>query len=278
LGSDDKSGVAVIMETAAYLQEHPQVKHGPIRVCFTCDEEIGHGVDHVDLRKLGATVCYTLDGQGTNEIDTETFSADLAQVTVRGVNIHPSIAKDRMINAIRAAADFIDRLPKDTLCPECTSDREGFLHPYQLSGGVAEVGLKVLLRDFDTANLAHLAKRLQTIARETEQVVSGSRVEIEIIPQYRNMADGLRREPRAVAFAEQALERLGRKPRLTIIRGGTDGSRFTELGLPTPNLSTGEHNPHSPLEWTCLEEMVQAVEMLVELVQLWGAERCSAQQ
>ncbi len=275
LGSDDKSGVAVIVETAAYLLEHPQIKHGPIRVCFTCDEEIGHGVDHVDLKKFGAAVCYTLDGQGASEIDTETFSADLAQVTVRGVNIHPSIAKDRMVNAIRAAADFVDRLPKDTLCPERTSDREGFLHPYQLSGGVAEVSLKVLLRDFDTANLARLAEQLQTVARETEQAVRGSKVEIEIIPQYRNMADGLRREPRAVAFAQQALERLGRTPRLTIIRGGTDGSRFTELGLPTPNLSTGEHNPHSPLEWTCLEEMAQAAEMLVELVQLWGAERGS---
>jgi tripeptide aminopeptidase len=273
LGSDDKSGVAVIMETAAYLLEHPEIKHGAVRICFTCDEEIGHGVDHVDLKRLGATACYTLDGQGANEIDTETFSADLAAVTVRGVNIHPSIAKDRMVNALRAMADFISRLPQDTLCPERTAGRDGFLHPYQLAGGVAEVSLKVLLRDFDTANLASLAERLHAFARETEQAVAGSKVEIAVTPQYRNMADGLRGEPRAVQFAQQALERLGRAPRLTIIRGGTDGSRFTELGLPTPNLSTGEHNPHSPLEWTCLEEMSAAAEMLVELVQLWGAEQ-----
>ncbi len=273
LGSDDKSGVAVIMETAAYLCEHPEIKHPAVRICFTCDEEIGHGVDHVDLQRLGATACYTLDGQGANEIDTETFSADLATVTIRGVNIHPSIAKDRMVNALRATADFLARLPQDTLCPERTAGREGFLHPYQMAGGVAEVSLKVLLRDFETANLASLAERLEVAVRQTERAVAGSKVDIAITPQYRNMADGLRKEPRAVQFAQQALERLGRTPRLTIIRGGTDGSRFTELGLPTPNLSTGEHNPHSPLEWTCLEEMSAAAEMLVELVQLWGEEQ-----
>jgi tripeptide aminopeptidase len=191
------------------------------------------------------------------------------------VNIHPSIAKGRMTNALRAAADFLDRLPRDTLCPEQTEGREGFLHPYQMAGGVAEVTMRVLLRDFDTANLPVLAARLRACAAETKRAFPGAKVEIDITPQYRNMADGLAREPRAALFAQRALERLGRTPRLTIIRGGTDGSRFTELGLPTPNLSTGEHNPHSPLEWTCLEEMAQAVEMLVELVQIWGAERAA---
>lgn len=273
LGSDDKSGVAVIMQTAAWLQEHPQIKHGPVRVCFTCDEEIGHGVDHVDLGQLGATVCYTLDGHGADEIDVETFSADLAVVTVRGVNIHPMIAKGRMVNALRGAADFVARLPRDVLCPEQTAEREGFLHPYQIAGGVAEVTMRILLRDFDTPQLAELAARLRCAARETEREIPGLAVAVAITPQYRNMAEGLAREPRAVLFARQALERRGRQPRLTIIRGGTDGSRFTELGLPTPNLSTGEHNPHSPLEWTCLEEMVQAAEMLVELVQIWSSER-----
>ena len=273
LGSDDKSGMAVIMETAAFLVEHPEIKHGPVRICFTCDEEIGHGVDHVDLKQLGATVCYTLDGQGADEIDVETFSADLAIVTVRGVNIHPAIAKGRMVNALRAAADFIDRLPRDTLCPERTEGREGFLHPYQMSGGVAEVTMRILLRDFETANLEQLAARLQAAAGETQRAFPGATVTVTITPQYRNMAAGLAREPRAAKFAQQALERLGRQPRLTIVRGGTDGSRFTELGLPTPNLSTGEHNLHSPLEWTCVEEMARAVEMLVELVQIWGAER-----
>ncbi len=272
LGADDKAGVAVIMEAAAYLQEHPEIKHGALRICFTCDEEIGHGVDLVDLKQLGATVCYTLDGHGADEIDVETFSADLAVVTVRGVNIHPSIAQGRMVNAVRVAADFVDRLPRAALAPETTSDREGFLHPYQLAGGVAEVTMRILLRDFDSANLGHLAARLRTAAADSQREFPGASVEVEITPQYRNMAEGLAREPRAVAFAQRALERLGRKARLTIIRGGTDGSRFTELGLPTPNLSTGEHNPHSPLEWTCLEEMSQAVEMLVQLAQEWAGE------
>jgi len=270
LGSDDKSGVAAIMELAATLQEHPEIKHGPVRICFTCDEEIGHGVDHVDLSTLGAKVCYTLDGQGADEIDVETFSADLAVVTVRGVNIHPSIAKGRMVNAVRVVSHFIERLPREILAPEVTSQREGFLHPYHLDAAVADAKLRVILRDFDTRQLEILAERLRTAAAETQLAFPGSKVEVEIVPQYRNMAEGLAREPRAVAFAQRALERLGRTPKLTIIRGGTDGSRFTELGLPTPNLSTGEHNPHSPLEWTCLEEMAAAVAMLVELVQVWG--------
>jgi tripeptide aminopeptidase len=272
LGGDDKAGVAVIMETAAFLLAHPEIKHGPLRICFTCDEEIGHGVDHVDLKQLGADVCYTLDGQGADEIDVETFSADLATVKVRGVNVHPSIGKGRMVNALRVAADFISRLPTDSLSPETTSDREGFLHPYTAVGGVGEITLKIILRDFDTPRLADQAELLRVAASESQQKFPGSAIEIEVTPQYRNMADGLAREPRAAAFAKQALERLGRTPKLTIIRGGTDGSRFTELGLPTPNLSTGQHHLHSPLEWACLEEMEQAVRMLIELVQIWAAE------
>jgi tripeptide aminopeptidase len=247
-----------------------------VRICFTCDEEIGHGVDHVDLGRLGATVCYTLDGQGSDEIDVETFSADVADVTVHGVNIHPAIAKNRMVNALRVAADFLTRLPRQGHSPETTSGREGFLHPYHIEGGVAQARLRVLLRDFDTAQLAARAEVLHQAARASEQEFPGARIEIRVETQYRNMADGLVREPRAVAYARQALERLGREPRLTIIRGGTDGSRFTELGLPTPNLSTGEHNFHSPLEWTCLEEMVEAIEMLVELLGLWAADKSSA--
>jgi tripeptide aminopeptidase len=270
LGADDKSGVAAIMEAAAYLLEHPELPRGRVRICFTCDEEIGHGVDHVDLEELGAKVCYTLDGSGTGEIDTETFSADLAQVTVRGVNIHPMIAKGKMVNAVRAAADFVSRLPREACSPETTDGREGFLHPYAIEGGVAEVSLRILLRDFQTSALAELADRLRTAARETERSFPGAAVGIEIVRQYRNMAEGLAREPRVVKYAERAFTNLGRAYKLTIVRGGTDGSRFTELGLPTPNLSTGEHNPHSPLEWTCLEEMVEAAELIVELVQVWA--------
>jgi tripeptide aminopeptidase len=270
LGADDKAGVAVIMELAHTLLEHPQLPHGPIRVLFTCDEEIGHGIDHVDLKKLGATVGYTLDGHGAGEIDTETFSADLATVTVRGVNIHPSIGKGRMVNALKAAAAFIERLPQASLSPETTDGRDGFLHPYAISGGVAEVKLKVLLRDFVTTELATKADLLRKAAREVVAQIPGAHVEVEITKQYRNMGEGLAKEPRAVVLAQEAFRRLGRESKLTIIRGGTDGSQLTERGLPTPNLSTGEHNPHSPLEWTCLEEMTAAVEHLVQLVQVWA--------
>jgi tripeptide aminopeptidase len=269
LGADDKSGVAVIMELAAHLMENPSIPHGPVRILFTCDEEIGHGVDYVDLKKLGATAAYTLDGAGAGEIDTDTFSADLAIVTVHGKNIHPSIAKGRMINALRAAGRFLDRLPREGMSPETTDGWQGFLHPYAIEGGVAEARIKILLRSFITPHLAAKAELLRRIAIDVEEEL-GAKVDVQVIKQYRNMAEGLSKEPRAVTLAEEAHRRLGREPKRTIIRGGTDGSQFTERGLPTPNLSTGEHNPHSPLEWTCLEEMVQAAEVLVELVKLWG--------
>lgn len=270
LGADDKAGVAAIVEAMQTLLEHPEVHHGPVRVIFTCDEEIGHGVDHVDLDKVGAVACYTLDGSGADTIDVETFSADLAIVTVRGANIHPSIAKGKMVNALRAAATFVSLLPQDRLSPETTSDREGFLHPYEITGGVGETTMRILLRDFDTKKLSDHARVLHAAAKETMRRHAGAQVDVTVTPQYRNMADGLKREPRAVAFAVETFRRLKREPKLTIIRGGTDGSRFTELGLPTPNLAVGQHNPHSPLEWACLEEMGQAVEVIVELCRVWA--------
>jgi tripeptide aminopeptidase len=272
LGADDKAGVAIIMETAAWLIEHPEIAHGPVRICFTCDEEIGHGVDKLDLKEIGAAACYTLDGHGSGEIDVETFSADQAVVTVHGVNIHPSIAKGRMTNAVRVAAEFVARLPHATLSPETTEGRQGFLHPYEIIGGVAEVKLKILLRDFNAKELDHLADRLRQAAEATMDDFPTAKVRVAIERQYRNMADGLLREPRAVAYAEEALQRLGRTGKRTIVRGGTDGSRLTELGLPTPNLSCGGHNPHSPLEWACLDEMVESVEWLVALAEVWGKE------
>jgi tripeptide aminopeptidase len=270
LGGDDKAGVAVIMEAAGRLLQRPDLRHGPIRVCFTCDEEIGHGVDHVDLKKLGAVVGYTLDGGGTGEIDGETFSADLAVVSIRGVNIHPSIAKGRMVNAIRLAGLLLDRLPRTSLSPETTADREGFLHPYRIEGGVAEVTLRVLLRDFDTAQLVDRAEVLREVARTVEAEFPKAKIDVQVTAQYRNMADGLAKEPRALAYAQEAMRRAGLQPKLTIVRGGTDGSRLTEMGLATPNLSCGEHNIHSPLEWTCLEEMETAAQVLVELAQVWA--------
>jgi len=281
LGADDKAGVAVIVEAASFLAAHAEVPHGPIRVCFTCDEEIGHGVDHLDLQKLGAVAAYTLDGGGTGEIDVETFSADLALVKITGVNIHPSLGKGRMVNAVRLAGAFLERLPWQRLAPETTSEREGFLHPYRIEGGVPEVTLRILLRDFDTARLAEQTDLLRQVASLLEAEHPRARVEVRATPQYRNMAEGLAKEPRAVALADEAMRRAGLAPRHTIVRGGTDGSRLTELGLPTPNLSCGEHNLHSPLEWTCLEEMSTAVRVLVELAQAWGKEstekRCTPQ-
>jgi tripeptide aminopeptidase len=269
LGADDKAGVAVIMQAIRTFREHPELPHGAIRVLFTCDEEIGRGVTHVDLNKLGAQACYTLDGSGANTIDTETFSADLATVTIRGVNIHPAIAKDRMVNAIRATGHFLAQLPAD-MSPERTADRDGFLHPYWIQGQVDRVVLRILLRDFATAALEEQAKLLHVLAAHTETAIPGCHLTIEVTPQYRNMGDGLAIAPHVVEFAELAHRRLGREPERTIVRGGTDGSRLTELGLPTPNLSTGQHNLHSILEWACLDEMVLATEVVVKIAEIWA--------
>lgn len=273
LGADDKAGVAIIMEVAHCLLEHPQWNHGRVRILFTCDEEIGRGVSRVDLQKLNAHVGYTLDGKGANEVDVETFSADLAVVTVHGVNIHPSIAKGRMVNAVRAAAHFLGKLPHDKFAPEVTAERQGFLHPYQIAGGVATTTIRILLRDFQTDQLAEYARWLYQWADDVVADFPGCKIDVKIQPQYRNLRDGLIKEPRAVAFALEAHRNLGRQPRESIIRGGTDGSILTERGLPTPNLSSAQHNPHSPLEWACLEEMVQAAEVVLELLRLWA--RCS---
>src|SRR5262249_45769191 len=188
LGADDKAGVAVIVEAVAQLAARPEIPHGPIRVCFTCDEEVGHGVDHLDLSKLGAVVGYTLDGAGQGEIDVETFSADLAVVTVTGTNTHPAYAKGRMINAVRLAGLFLDRLPRHCQSPETTDGREGFLHPYRIEGGVAQVTLRILLRDFDTARLAGRAELLRAVAQTVTADYPGARVDVKVTPQYRNMA------------------------------------------------------------------------------------------
>lgn len=270
LGGDDKAGVAVIMETTAWLLEHPEIAHGPVRICFTCDEEVGRGVDKLTPEMIGAVACYTLDGEGVDTIDVETFSADLALVTIEGVNIHPSIAKGRMTNAVRVAADFLARLPSDTMAPEVTADREGFLHPYEMAGGVGEMKLRILLREFDASRLASQAELLRRAASASMAAFPKATIDVAVRPQYRNMAEGLDQEPRAVPYAEEALRRLGRTPRRTIVRGGTDGSRLTELGLPTPNLANGQHTPHSPLEWASLDEMQQAAAWLVALAQVWA--------
>ena len=271
LGSDDKSGVAAIMTAASeMMRSRTELMHGPVRLCFTCDEEIGRGTDRLDLEKLGANVAYTLDGAGRDEIDSETFSADGAKVTVKGINTHPSIGKGAMVNSVRILSCFLSRLPVSRLSPETTDGREGFIHPYHLEGGVAEASARLILRDFETDGLVAQAQLLESIAATLRAEHPRAQITIEIRQQYRNMRDGLVREPRAVSKAIDAHQALGRTPKMTIIRGGTDGSVLTAKGLPTPNLSTGEHNPHSPLEWTSVEEMQAAADLLVQLALEWA--------
>lgn len=272
LGADDKCGIAEIMTAAERLMGDRGIPHGPIRVCFTVDEEIGRGTENLDLEAIDAVCGYTLDSSGTGRIDAETFSADLATVTVHGINTHPSEGKERMVNAIRILSKFLARLPLDHDAPESTDDRAGFMHPYQIEGGVARASARIILRDFETSQLTTYREQLEAIATDLSQQFPRAKVEITTKKQYRNMRDGLGKEPRALQFAIDATKAAGMEPELAIIRGGTDGSLLTELGLPTPNLSSGQHNPHSPLEWTCLEEMEQAVDVLIELAKIWGRE------
>lgn len=273
LGADDKSGMAVIMTAAQQLMAQPDLKHGPIRIVFTCDEEVGRGCAKIDIKNIDAVCAYTLDGEAEGMLENETFSADLAVVKIQGRNIHPGLAKDKMINAIRLAGLFLSRLPMDRLAPEVTSGREPFVHPYVLEGGVDQASIRILLRSFDTADLAGQAKLIREVAASVTQEYPKATIDIEIKKQYRNMAEGLGKEPRAVELAAEAMRAAGIEPQLESIRGGTDGSRLTEMGLPTPNLSTGMHNFHSPLEFACLEQMHTAVKVLVELAQTWGRQK-----
>ena len=269
LGGDDKAGVAAIMELAEHLLEHRELRHGPIQVLFTCDEEIGKGTVKVPVEKLDAVAGYTLDGSGGGELEGENFSADHLVIKAIGHNIHPSIAKGRMVNAVRGISRLVDRLPLHELSPESTHDREGFLHPYGISGGVGAAELRVLLRAFETAKLDEYAAIVEAAVREIEATLPGLRFEIERQRQYRNMAEYLKRHPLVVELAERAYEKLGRTCRRGSIRGGTDGAMLSERGLPTPNLSVGQHNIHSVLEFVSLDEMVAAVEHLIELAELW---------
>jgi tripeptide aminopeptidase len=272
LGADDKSGVAVIMTAAAEIVANPSLKRGPIRVVFTCDEEVGRGTAKIDLKEVGASVAYTLDGGGAGAIENETFSADLATVTITGYNIHPGLATGKMVNSIRLAGQFLSRMPWHRLAPETTAHRNGFLHPYVLEGGVAETKIKILLRSFVTKELAAQAAILRNIAATLQAEHPKAKIDVGVQTQYRNMAEYLVREPRAVKLAVEAVKKVGLTPLFEPVRGGTDGSRLSEMGLPTPNIFCGMHNFHSPLEYACLEEMEYAVRVLVELAQLWGRE------
>lgn len=272
LGADDKAGVAIIMTALDRLLTNPDRPRCPVRVVFTCDEEIGRGTDRLDLKAIDAICAYTLDGESEGLIENETFSADLAVVTIRGKNIHPGLAYQKMVNAIRACGIFLDALPPE-LSPEKTKDREPFLHPYVVEGGVAEVSLRIILRSFHTPQLEELAEHVHRAAQVAMTAMPEVAVTVEIQEQYRNMAEYLAKEPRAVALAEAAYRRAGLEPRFRSIRGGTDGSRLSELGLPTPNLFAGMHNFHSELEFACLDEMESAVRVLQELATLWSQER-----
>ena len=272
LGADDKSGIAAIMTAVEYLIKNPEVPRGPIQICFTVDEEIGQGTDAIDMSQFEDTACgYTLDSEGICRIDTETFSADLAIVTVHGVNTHPSVGKGMLINAIKILSEFLFLLPPE-MSPEQTAGRVGFLHPYKIEGGVAQASCRMILRDFETERLVEYAELLEKLAEALMEKHPTCRIEVATHKQYRNMKEGLVKEPRAIEFAVKAVEALELDPRMSVIRGGTDGSLLTELGLPTPNLSTGQHNPHSPLEWTSVEEMETASRVIVEIAKLWAHE------
>jgi len=269
LGADNKSGVAEIMTAAAYLMAHPEIPHGPIRIAFTPDEEIGKGTEHFDVARFGARYAYTMDGGQRGELEYESFSADAMTVTFRGFNTHPGYARGRMVNAIKLAARFIDRLPPDGLSPETTAGRDGFVHPYVVQASVERTSVKLLLRDFDTAELERKADWLRGLAQEVVDAVPGAAVDVEVETQYRNMREMLDQHPLVVAHAREAITRVGLTPRERPIRGGTDGSRLSFMGLPTPNVFAGEQNFHSRLEWVSVQDMEKAVEVIVELAKVW---------
>ncbi|MCC6992442.1 MAG: peptidase T [Acidobacteria bacterium] len=272
LGADNKSGVAEIMTAAAYLMAHPEIPHGAIRIGFTPDEEVGHGTDHFDVARFGARYAYTMDGGQRGELEYESFSADAITLTFRGFNTHPGYARGRMVNAIKLAARFVDRLPPDGVSPETTAGREGFVHPYVVQASVDRTSVKLLLRDFDTAELERKAAWLRALAQEVVDGVPGAALDVEIQTQYRNMREVLDQHPLVVAHARQAIARVGLTPRERPIRGGTDGSRLSFMGLPTPNIFAGEQNFHSRLEWVSVQDMEKAVEVIVELAKVWEEE------
>lgn len=269
LGADDKAGVAIIMSMAAWLQQHPEIPHGTIRLLFTPDEEVGRGTDHIDLNKLGAAVCYTLDGGERGMLEDETFSADAARIVFHGISAHPGYAKGVLVNALKVAAFFIDSLPRDSWSPESTSKREGFVHPLSCSGTAEQAVVEFILRDFTTTGLQQHATRLQALAQAAVAHFPGSKLTFELREQYRNMKQVLDQHPLIVANAEAAYRRCGLAVRKEPIRGGTDGSRLSYMGLPTPNLFTGMQNIHSKLEWVGVADMECATQVLIELVQVW---------
>lgn len=270
LGADNKAGIAEIMDAAAFLIKNPQIPHGKIRILFTPDEEIGRGVDKVNLEKLGASFAYTIDGEDSGTIEDETFSADLAIIEIEGVSAHPGFAKGKMESAIRFAGNFISDLPFETLSPENTSDKEGFIHPVSISGGVEHASIKLILRDFEANKLKTQKVLLHNLLEKTGLRYPNSKYTLEIVEQYRNMKSVLDQFPFVVEYAEEAIRRAGMNPQKKSIRGGTDGSRLSFMGLPCPNIFAGEHAFHSRIEWVSVQDMQKAVETIIHLAIIWA--------
>jgi tripeptide aminopeptidase len=269
LGADNKAGIAEIVTAAAHLISRPEIPHGAIRIAFTPDEEVGRGTEHFDVARFGAACAYTMDGGRRGEIEIESFSADAITVTFHGFNTHPGYAKGRMVNAIKVAAAFIDRLPNDSLSPETTEGYDGFVHPYVIQASVERTSVRLLLRDFVTAGLRDKQALIERLAHDAAAAFPGARVETKVEESYRNMREVLDRHPHIADYARDAIRRAGLEPHTQPIRGGTDGSRLSFMGLPTPNLFAGEHNFHSRLEWVSVQDMEKAVDVIVELARIW---------
>jgi tripeptide aminopeptidase len=269
LGADNKAGVAEIMDAAHFFINNPQVKHGTIKILFTPDEEIGRGVDKVDLKKLGADFAYTIDGETAGHIEDETFSADGATITIEGVSTHPGFAKGKMEHAIKIAAAIIDRLPKDTCSPETTEYKQGFLHPIGISGALEQATIGFIVRDFTNEGLKEKERLLENIVRDVMKDYPRSTYKMQVKEQYRNMKQVIDRHPEIVDYAIEAIRRAGLEPHRSSIRGGTDGSRLSFMGLPCPNIFAGEHAFHSRLEWVSRQDMEKAVQTIVHLATIW---------
>ena len=269
LGADDKAGIAIIMDFAQYLMQHSEVKHGKVRILFTPDEEVGRGVDKLDMSKVNADFGYTLDGGQLGDIEDETFSADAMKFVFNGISAHPGYAKNKMINAIKLASELVDSLPKERWSPETTSHREGFIHPVSIEGGLEKAAVQFIVRDHETSKLAEYENELKRLANQVIQNNPGATFTSEITEQYRNMKEILKDVPFVTDYAVQAMEKAGITPKRAIIRGGTDGSRLSFMGLPCPNLFTGEMAIHSKHEFVSVQDMQKAVKTLVELIQIW---------
>lgn len=269
LGADNKAGLAEIMDAAKYLMEHPEVKHGEIKILFTPDEEIGRGVDKVDMKKLGAKFGYTIDGEKAGSIEDETFSADGVLITIHGVSSHPGFAKGKMESAIKIASEIVAALPKDKLSPETTEGKVGFVHPVVMEGMVEKATVRFIIRDFTDEKLAEHEEVLRKIMDKVLKKYPNSTGEFKITEQYRNMKKVLDNHPEVTDYAVEAIQRAGLKPERSSIRGGTDGSRLSFMGLPCPNIFAGEHAFHSKHEWVSVQDMEAAVRTIVHLAMIW---------